>query len=151
MYSSQYHYNGEYGLPLTIMRTASARKNPFLWFGLIITYIREYFCTNYPKYLILEYGIDHPGEMEFLLSIAKPDIAIVLNIGRNHAVAFPDFQEYIDAKMLLASHAKTAILNIDSSQIQKFLKTTPLDNHTQIITYGVCNQEAEFHIQNIHS
>lgn len=150
VYASQYHYNGEYGLPLTILRSASPKWNIFLWWMLVIKYIREYYATNYPKYLILEYGIDHPGEMEFLLSIVKPNIAIVLNIGRNHALQFPNFQDYIDAKMLLAKSAETTIVNMDNSQIKRSLASV-LWMEVQILTYGVCDQEAEFHVRNIHS
>jgi UDP-N-acetylmuramyl pentapeptide synthase len=42
----------------------------------------------YPKYLVLEYGIDHPGEMDFLLSIAEPDIVVISPIEPNHIEQF---------------------------------------------------------------
>jgi len=60
VYVSPYHYNGEYGVPMTIFMTRSPGSNPIAWirvFGkaLYILYIEK----TYPKYLVLEYGIDH--------------------------------------------------------------------------------------------
>jgi len=56
---SRYHYNGEYGLPLTIIGARSGGKNPFLWIWVAIVALYRVF-SPYPKYLVLEYGIDHP-------------------------------------------------------------------------------------------
>ena len=103
--TSHYHYNGEYGLPLTIIGAKTGGKNPLLWilvfFKAIMTYIRPY-----PRYLILEYGIDHPGEMEYLISIVKPDIAVLSPVVPNHLEQFGTFERYRDAKLLLIESAK---------------------------------------------
>lgn len=90
---SSYHYNGEFGLPLSIIGAKTGGKNPFRWiFILFLGFTR---CvTSYPKYLILEYGIDHPGEMDFLLSIAIPDIAIISSVSPNHLEQFVTFASY---------------------------------------------------------
>lgn len=76
---SPYHYNWEYWLPLTIIGVKSPLKNPFLWIWVFIVAFFDYFLR------ILDisdsrYGIDHPGEMDFLLSIAKPDIWILMQL-----------------------------------------------------------------------
>ena len=103
--TSPYHYNGEYGLPLTIIGAKTGGKNPLLWilvfFKAIMTYIRPY-----PRYLILEYGIDHPGEMEYLISIVRPDIAVLSPVVPNHLEQFGTFERYRDAKLLLIESAK---------------------------------------------
>lgn len=84
---SPYHYNGEFGLPLSIIGARTGGKNPFLWIWVfIIAFSRLW--RSYPKYLILEYGIDHPGEMEFLLSIVHPDIGIISGVAPNHLEQF---------------------------------------------------------------
>lgn len=103
--SSPYHYNGEYGLPLTIIGAKTGGKNPFLW---MIVFIKAIWtCIRpYPKYLVLEYGIDHPGEMEYLLSIVRPDIAILTPVAPNHLEQFGTFERYMQAKLLLVSSAK---------------------------------------------
>lgn len=65
----------------------------------------------YPKYLVLEYGVDHPGEMDFLLSIAEPDIAILTEVTPAHISQFGTFEAYLHEKILLVSHAKKAIIH----------------------------------------
>ena len=65
---------------------------------------------KYPKFLVLEYGIDHPWEMDFLLSIAIPDVAIITPISPNHIEQFGDFARYRDEKLKIF-HAGKIILH----------------------------------------
>lgn len=112
---SPYHYNGEYGLPLTIIGAKTAGKNPFLWIRVfvqaIITYIRPY-----PRYLILEYGIDHPGEMEYLISIVRPHIAVLSPVAPNHLEQFGTFERYHQAKLLLIESALDSAIAHESEK-----------------------------------
>jgi UDP-N-acetylmuramoyl-tripeptide--D-alanyl-D-alanine ligase len=107
---SQYHYNGEYGLPLTIIGVKSPWKNPFLWMYVFFVAISKLFKA-YPRYLILEYGIDHPGEMDFLISIAKPDIAILTPVESNHLEQFGSLESYRNDKLKLVTSAKYSIVH----------------------------------------
>ncbi len=111
--TSPYHYNWEYGLPLTIIGAKTGGKNPFLWFWVFITAIITYF-RPYPKYLVLEYGIDHPGEMEYLVSIVQPDLAVLSPVAPNHLEQFGTFERYRAAKLLLIDSAKTHTIAHDS-------------------------------------
>ena len=70
--------------------------------------------SPYPRYLILEYGIDHPGEMEYLLSIVKPHIAILTPVAPNHLEQFGTLEKYRDAKILLPKNAKELAIVHDS-------------------------------------
>jgi UDP-N-acetylmuramyl pentapeptide synthase len=65
----------------------------------------------YPKYLVLEYGIDHPGEMDFLISIAQPNIAIITPVESNHLEQFGSLELYRKNKLQLIAAAKYAILH----------------------------------------
>jgi UDP-N-acetylmuramoyl-tripeptide--D-alanyl-D-alanine ligase len=65
----------------------------------------------YPRYLVLEYGIDHPGEMEFMLSIVAPDIAVITELTPSHLEQFGTFERYRDAKLLLADLPVYVILH----------------------------------------
>lgn len=111
--ASKYHYNGEYGLPLTIIGTKTGGKNPFLWIKVFFVALSRLF-SPYPRYLVLEYGIDHPGEMEYLLSIAKPHIAILTPVAPNHLEQFWTLEKYRDAKLLLPKHAREIAIIHDS-------------------------------------
>ena len=68
----------------------------------------------YPRYLVLEYGIDHPGEMEYLLSVVKPHIAILTPVAPNHLKQFGNLEKYRDAKLLLPKHAREISIIHDS-------------------------------------
>ena len=59
VYKSPYNYNGEFGVPLTILLSESPYSNPFLWVWVFIRGIYLLFTSDYPRYLVLEYGIDH--------------------------------------------------------------------------------------------
>jgi UDP-N-acetylmuramoyl-tripeptide--D-alanyl-D-alanine ligase len=113
---SPYHYNGEYGLPLTIMGAKTGGKNLLLWilaFGRgIVTYVKR----SYPKYIVLEYGIDHPGEMEYLVSIVKPDIAVLSVVVPTHMEQFGSFDRYHKAKLLLVESAKSLAIVHESQR-----------------------------------
>lgn len=42
------------------------------------------------KFWVLEAGINHPGDMDELGAIAKPDLAIILNVGPGHCAGLGD-------------------------------------------------------------
>lgn len=105
---SPYHYNGEFWLPLSIIGAKTWWKNPLLWIYVFLQAIIRLF-RSYPRYLILEYGIDHPWEMDFLISIARPDIAIITPIAPNHLEQFGTLDRYRNEKLILASWAKRLI------------------------------------------
>ncbi len=107
---SPYHYNGEYGLPLSIIGAKTGGKNPFRWLWVFLVAITA--CIRkYPKYLVLEYGIDHAGEMDFLLSIATPNIAIVSPIASNHLEQFGTLINYRNEKLKILRNAEQCIIH----------------------------------------
>lgn len=107
---SKHHYNWEYWLPLTIIWAQTGWKNPLKWIWVFLVAISRFF-RPYPQYLILEYGIDHPGEMDFLLSIAIPDIAILTEIAPNHLEQFWTFDLYKKEKLKMTYSAKYLIMH----------------------------------------
>jgi UDP-N-acetylmuramoyl-tripeptide--D-alanyl-D-alanine ligase len=107
---SRDHYNGEYGLPLTIIGAKTGGKNPLRWLWVFVIGISQFF-RSYPRYLVLEYGIDHPGEMDFLLSIVIPDVAIITEIAPNHIEQFGTFDAYKREKLKMIAHARELIIH----------------------------------------
>ncbi|GIX41127.1 MAG: UDP-N-acetylmuramoyl-tripeptide--D-alanyl-D-alanine ligase [Leptospiraceae bacterium] len=51
------------------------------------------------KILILELGMNHPGEIELLSNISRPDIAIITSIGREHMEFFSSLEEVAKAEL----------------------------------------------------
>lgn len=106
---SRFHYNGEFWLPLTIIGSRTPGRNPILWLWVCIVAITR-LIRPYPKYLVLEYGIDHPGEMDFLISIVMPDIAVIAPIEPNHIEQFWSLPLYRSEKLkLIVSSTVTTI------------------------------------------
>ena len=105
--ASEKNYNTEIGLPLTILGIPHYGKNIFAWkLAFIKVFFSLLFSKNkYPKILILEYGIDRPGDMDYLLSVAKPRMAVVTAIGEVpvHVEFFKDPEEVIAEKAKLVA------------------------------------------------
>lgn len=66
------------------------------------------------KYLILEMGVEYPGEMDFYLWLAKPDIGIITNIFPTHTEFLKDIKGVFEEKSKMVrslEKGKIAILN----------------------------------------
>ncbi len=124
---SLHNYNGEYGVPFTILQTASPHSNPFQWAWVFVKGTILLFSKRYPKYLVLEYGIDHPGEMDMLLDIAEPDVGVMLAISRNHIANFSSYDEYVAEKLKMVHRCKAFIYNGDDVKIRRAILDKPRD------------------------
>lgn len=133
---------------MTILQTKSPYSNPFLWIWIFMKGIYLLFKRSYPRYLVLEYGIDHPGEMDFCIDIAPPDIAILLNVSKNHVVSFPVFRDYIEEKMKLAKAAKHVIYNKDDKFIPAGIERL---SWKEIVSYGIKQKDGDIFAQDIHA
>ncbi len=58
------------------------------------------------SWLLLEAGMNHQGELDFLGSVAEPDLGAVLNVGPVHLEHFPSLAAIADAKCELLSRVK---------------------------------------------
>jgi len=90
IYTSPKNYNSELGLIFSIFRIES--YNPSFKNLLKISWdIFKKSLLGKKKHdiLVAEYGIDAPGDMDFLLGIMKPDIAIITKLDYVHSDNFP--------------------------------------------------------------
>jgi UDP-N-acetylmuramoyl-tripeptide--D-alanyl-D-alanine ligase len=69
-------FNNEIGVPLTILR-----------------------ATKNTKYLVLEIGANHLGEIAYLTDLVEPDVAILLKAGVAHIGGFGDESNILDEKV----------------------------------------------------
>lgn len=124
---SEKSFNSEIGVPLTVLGLSNAWSNPFLWVKNIFDgLIAALFLKNYPAVLILETGIDRPGDMERLAEWIKPDIVVLTRLPSVpvHVEFFPTPEAVADEKMKLVSALKPEgafIYNHDDTVIQKHL------------------------------
>ncbi len=144
------NYNNEIGLPLTIIGASSAGKSFFAWLrifvkalGLLI--IRD---KNYPEIIILEMGIDRIGDMNYLVSIVKPHIAIVTSVSHSHLEYFGSVNNIKKEKQVLVESLEKnglAILNFDSELVKEMAKISK----APVLSYGIKDKEADFLTQDI--
>lgn len=135
------NFNNEFGLPFAILGVSGPERNIFKW---LMVFVKGYFTLwfgSYPKVLILEMGVDKSGDMDYLLSIAKPDIAVLTNIGIAHYEFFKTSQAVAEEKGKLiealnySNQNGIAILNADND-IVKQQAVKAAGKGAKVITYG---------------
>lgn len=86
---SEKSFNSEIGVPLTILGVGNAWGNPILWLRSILEgLIIALFSRKYPEWLVLEMGVDRPGDMKKLTRWIKPDIVVLTR--------FPDVPVHVE-------------------------------------------------------
>lgn len=111
VFAARESMNSEYGLPMSVLGFSRAPKNLISWISvLILAPFRYIFTFKYPKYLILEYAADKPGDMEYLTNIISPDVAVITNIGVAHIEKFKTVSKIAREKWQLAQSARDTII-----------------------------------------
>jgi UDP-N-acetylmuramoyl-tripeptide--D-alanyl-D-alanine ligase len=106
---AQGNLNNQWGLPLTLLKLS-----------------REH------QVAVVELGINHPGEMEWLSEIARPDVAVVTAIGEAHLGFFRNPRHLAEEKQKITAHLRkggTNILNAEDTLLKR--------NVENIMTFGL--------------
>ncbi|MCA9362335.1 hypothetical protein KC906_03085, partial [Candidatus Kaiserbacteria bacterium] len=78
---SEKSFNSEIGVPLTVLGLPNAWNNPLYWLWNIVDgFFTAFFTRDYPEVLILETGIDRPGDMKRLTRWVQPDIVVLTRL-----------------------------------------------------------------------
>ncbi len=91
------NYNNDIGLPLTLLRLERSHE----------------IC-------VLEMGMDHAGEIDYLSEIVEPDVALISNVGDSHIENLGSREAIFAAKCEIFGHLKAdglAILNGDDPML----------------------------------
>ncbi|MCX6151656.1 MAG: UDP-N-acetylmuramoyl-tripeptide--D-alanyl-D-alanine ligase [Ignavibacteriales bacterium] len=92
-------------------------------------------ANNNHDFIVLEMGTNHFGEIEFIAKIAKPDIALITNIGDSHLEYFKNQDGVAKEKLALFHETINAggkvFVNTDDQSLKR--KTKSLKNK---ITFG---------------
>ncbi len=121
---SEKNYNTEIGVPLTILGIPHYGKNIIGWSkaiaGSVVRLIRR--DPNYPDFLVLEMGADHPGDIAQLVRLAPPLVGVITAIGEIpvHVEFFSGPKELIEEKAKLIEALPPegyAVLNFDDSAV----------------------------------
>jgi len=132
------NYNNELGVPLTIINAKSGGKSILKWFKVFIKALKLILITdkNYPKILILEMGADHPNDIDYLINIAQPKIAIITTIGPSHLKFFNSLDNIRKEKSKLVKNIKQggwAVINYDNEQTRKIINYSKV----KVQTFGL--------------
>ncbi len=147
--ASAKNFNNELGLPLNIIGDFSSTEGFWIWIRAIGMGLKNLIITaDYPEVLVLEYGVDRPGDMDYLLSIAKPQIGIVTAVGEIpvHVEFFSGPEGVAKEKSKIVSFLPAtgfAILNADDKLVTKMGEQT----RAHVITFGF-DPKAELRITN---
>ena len=139
IFTSPKNFNGELGLSLSIFQINERKPNIICVISTLAKVIcKTYFWTCNYDIFVLEYGIDRPKEMEFLLSIAKPDIGVFTAIDAVHSEQFGNPQEIAREEVKMIKNTKsTVFLNSDDPYAMELKDSLWVD----VFTY----QTAEHH------
>ena len=144
------NFNNELGLPLTIIGDFQTIGGMFFWFEVLGRGIYKILVRDkaYPEVLVLEYGIDRPGDMKKLLDIARPHIGVFTAIGKIpvHIEYFTGPEQVAKEKAKLIAQLPStgfAILNADDPLVMR-AKT---ETRAQVVTFG-SSEHADVRITN---
>lgn len=121
---SEKSFNSEIGVPLTVLGLPNGWSNPFIWLKNIFDgFYLAFLSKDYPAYLILETGVDRPGDMKKLTNWIKPDIVVLTRFPDVpvHVEFFSSPEAVVTEKMKLVEALKpegVVIYNHDDQIIQ---------------------------------
>lgn len=137
--ASSKNFNNELGLPLNIIGGWEKTGGVIFWFKVILFGIGQLIIKNprYPEILVLEYGVDRPDDMKYLLDIARPQLGIITAVGTVpvHVEFFNGPEGVAKEKAKLIAQLPTtgfAILNADDPKVLAMAGET----RGRVITYG---------------
>ncbi|MFH1142730.1 MAG: Mur ligase family protein [Candidatus Uhrbacteria bacterium] len=131
------NYNSEFGVPLTIIDAKSPGHSAVGWF---LVLLKGFFLAygskqDYPELLVLEFGVDHPGDMAKLCQIAPPEIGVVTRISPVHVEHFDDLEHLAQEKSELIKRLPESGLSVLNANDQLVARMSELSK-AQVRTYG---------------
>jgi UDP-N-acetylmuramoyl-tripeptide--D-alanyl-D-alanine ligase len=117
---SEGNLNNEYGVPLSLLKLEEEHDAA-----------------------VIEFGMNHPGEIARLAEIAAPDVGVVTCVAPVHLEFFPSVEEIALAKRELIERLSgpdsVAVLNADDARVLKFRDVAP----GRVQTFGL-SEQADF-------
>ncbi len=118
------NFNNNIGLPMTIFR-----------------------LNHTHEIAVLEMGMNHPGEIDYLTKIARPDVALITNIGDAHIENLGSRENTLKAKAEIfhgMTAAGEAVLNGDDPLLRTLSGTI-----RQHITWCGCGTNCTWHVTDL--
>ena len=113
-------FNNQWGVPLTLLKLNSNHR-----------------------FAVIEMGMNHPGEIEYLSALTRPTVALVNNIGAAHLEGLGSVEAIARAKSEIYSGLQaggTVVINRDDAFQNHFRQLAlELDKSLRIIQFGLDN------------
>ncbi len=125
---SEKSFNSEIGVPLSVLGLPSGWNNPFLWLKNIVDgLIMVIHPGKYPKVLVLEMGVDRPGDMDLLTKWIRPHVVVLTRLPDVPVhVEFFGSPEAVCAEKIKLVHALrpegTLVFNNDDEKVVEVAK-----------------------------
>jgi len=137
---NQKSFNSEIGVPLTILGLDNGYNNLIKWVVNIFEGFIVLFKKEYPSWLVLEFGVDRPDDMEHLIKWINIDVAVFTRFPNVpvHVEYFSSPKEIIEEKKKLLKGVKEngyVILNADDPEVLSIKDTSK----RKVITFGIEN------------
>ncbi|XLQ19829.1 MAG: UDP-N-acetylmuramoyl-tripeptide--D-alanyl-D-alanine ligase [Candidatus Moraniibacteriota bacterium] len=124
IYYTKKNYNNEIGVPLTILGVNKDIKSIFSIFYIFGVWITKMIYCKYPEIVVVEMGVDRPGDMDYLTSIVPLDISVLTAISFAHSEFFSSIDEITREKQKIVTNMKKggiAIINYDDKNVVSVL------------------------------
>ena len=108
-------FNNHIGVPLTLLSVAGA-----------------------DQYVVVEIGSNHPGEIERLATLVRPDIAVITNVSETHLEGLGSLAMVASEKASLVKYVRPGGLGVVNADEPILLKVVG-NPQIQIITFGQAN------------
>lgn len=149
--------NTETGVPMAILAYQNNITKTRQWLPIILTAPIKSFILAPVDYLVLELAADKPGDIRYLTTFVKPDIAVLTAIGPTHLQAFKEMDKIIEEKSALLwalSPSGWAVMNIDDERVRKVSyggrynkMTYAISQKADLMAYGVQTEIKNFEPQ----
>ncbi len=135
---SEKSFNSELGVPLSVLGLPNGWNNPILWLKNIIDgFLTAIHPSDYPDVLVLEMGVDRPGDMAKLMSWIQPDVVVLTRLPDVpvHVEYFATPEAVIAEKRVLVDALKpegVLVYNQDDEKVRRIAESI----HQQAIGYS---------------
>lgn len=150
-YQSKKSYNSEIGIPLTILMSDNPWYSVRGWLRVMLRGMALIFLKNhYPRWLVIEVGVDKPGDMDHITKWLSVDVAVFTHLGTTpvHVEAFesPEALRREKLKLISALQKEGVIVYNRDDQNQHALDDSAQKRRSYGITQEVDIQASDISI-----
>lgn len=137
---NQKSLNSEIGTPLTILGLRNPWNSPVGWLKVCLLAPLRSFKSNYPEWLVLELGVDSPGDMDKIIKWIRPIITVIteLPLIPAHVGSFNTAEEVrVEKRKIINATSPKGLLILNGDS--EFTKSSKQNFAGQIKLFGFNN------------